>query len=42
VLNDVDLSTRQYGYGSYYYYHSEGYYEQSEQERRNDAPAAES
>jgi hypothetical protein len=26
VLNDVDLSARQYGYGSYYYYyHSEGY-----------------
>jgi capsular exopolysaccharide synthesis family protein len=42
VLNDVDLSARHYGYGSYYYYHSEGYYEASEQERRSDAPAAES
>jgi succinoglycan biosynthesis transport protein ExoP len=41
VLNDVDLSTRQYGYGSYYYYHSEGYYEANAEERR-DAPAAES
>jgi succinoglycan biosynthesis transport protein ExoP len=40
VLNDVDLSTRNYGYGAYYYYHSEGYYETQEQQA--DAPAAES
>lgn len=26
VLNDVDLSSRMYGYGSYYYYRAEGYY----------------
>jgi polysaccharide biosynthesis transport protein len=25
VLNDVDLSVRQYGYGAYYYYHRDGY-----------------
>jgi polysaccharide biosynthesis transport protein len=28
VLNDVDLTARQYGYGAYYYYHAEGYYEE--------------
>jgi succinoglycan biosynthesis transport protein ExoP len=27
VLNEVDLSSMRYGYGSYYYYNSEGYYE---------------
>ena len=25
ILNDVDLSSRKYGYGSYYYYNREGY-----------------
>jgi capsular exopolysaccharide synthesis family protein len=33
VLNDVDLSARQYGYGAYYYYHSEGYYEEQPSDR---------
>jgi Mrp family chromosome partitioning ATPase len=40
VLNDLDLSARQYGYGSYYYYQRDGYYETPE-EPRADAPAAE-
>lgn len=40
VLNNVDLSSRQYGYGSYYYYHTEGYYETSPSDA--EAPAAES
>ena len=38
VLNDVDLSNRQYGYGSYYYYRHEGYYASETEEQ---APAAE-
>ncbi|HMI90190.1 MAG TPA: polysaccharide biosynthesis tyrosine autokinase [Polyangiales bacterium] len=38
VLNDVDLSSRQYGYGSYYYYHHDGYYSAEAEEH---APAAE-
>ena len=42
VLNDVDLSSHRYGYGSYYY-HNEGYYEtESDSGRNADAPAAES
>jgi succinoglycan biosynthesis transport protein ExoP len=42
VLNDVDLSSRQHGYGSYYYYHNEGYYEANAEDRQPEAPAAES
>jgi capsular exopolysaccharide synthesis family protein len=43
VLNEVDLSARHYGYGSYYYYHNEGYYQaEPEPERRSERPAAES
>jgi capsular exopolysaccharide synthesis family protein len=38
ILNDVDLSSRQYGYGSYYYYHHDGYYSAEAEEH---APAAE-
>ena len=38
VLNDVDLSARHYGYGSYYYYHHDGYYQAEPEEH---APAAE-
>jgi capsular exopolysaccharide synthesis family protein len=38
VLNDVDLSSRQYGYGSYYYYRNDGYYSAEAEEQ---APAAE-
>jgi capsular exopolysaccharide synthesis family protein len=38
ILNDVDLSSRQYGYGSYYYYRHEGYYSAETEEH---APAAE-
>jgi capsular exopolysaccharide synthesis family protein len=41
VLNEVDMSARQYGYGSYYYYRTEGYYESTD-DRRPEAPAAES
>jgi capsular exopolysaccharide synthesis family protein len=42
LLNDVDLSSRHYGYGSYYYYHGEGYYQSDDDKpRRADAPAAE-
>lgn len=42
VLNDVDLGARHYGYGSYYYYHSEGYYQTEAEEPRSERPAAES
>ena len=42
VLNDVDLSARHYGYGTYYYYHHEGYYTADDEERQREAPAAES
>jgi capsular exopolysaccharide synthesis family protein len=40
VLNDVDLSSRQYGYGGYYYYASEGY-AADDDDRSRDVPAAE-
>jgi polysaccharide biosynthesis transport protein len=43
ILNDVDLSARHYGYGSYYYYQAEGYYQtEPETDRRSERPAAES
>ena len=43
ILNDVDLTARHYGYGSYYYYQAEGYYQtEPENERRSERPAAES
>jgi Mrp family chromosome partitioning ATPase len=40
ILNDVDLSERRYGYGSYYYYRQEGYYS-GDSDRTRDVPAAE-
>lgn len=42
ILNDVDLTARHYGYGSYYYYQSEGYYQEPEKEHSSERPAAES
>jgi polysaccharide biosynthesis transport protein len=39
VLNEVDLSTMRYGYGSYYYYNSEGYYEADTNEADNEKPS---
>jgi len=41
ILNDVDLSERRYGYGSYYYYRQSGYYSGDEPDRARDVPAAE-
>jgi capsular exopolysaccharide synthesis family protein len=38
VLNEVDLSAHRYGYGSYYYYSSEGYY-QTEAEEQAERPS---
>jgi len=40
VLNRVDLSERSYGYGSYYYYNSEGYYGSDEDDSETETPAA--
>jgi Mrp family chromosome partitioning ATPase len=45
ILNDVDLSARHYGYGSYYYYQGAGYYQTEPDVEGKDAserPAAES
>jgi capsular exopolysaccharide synthesis family protein len=39
VLNDVDLSSLKYGYGSYYYYNSEGYYETDTKDDGPDRPS---
>lgn len=39
VLNEVDLSAMRYGYGSYYYYNSEGYYEVDTGEADKDKPS---
>jgi succinoglycan biosynthesis transport protein ExoP len=36
VLNEVDLSAHRYGYGSYYYYSSEGYYQSEASEDEAD------
>ena len=39
VLNQVDLSQHKYGYGSYYYYNSEGYYEADSSDSDVDKPS---
>lgn len=41
ILNDVDLNRQKYGYGSYYYYRSEGYYDVSSEAPEEERPAAE-